>query len=590
MLRDSFLRAIVLLGVALVVVTESLGVFRAINRPALLICWIAILIIAAFWFPQKLTFVTTRDPVVLLCLAACAAVLILTAITAFFSPPNSADAMAYHMPRVVYWAEQASVRFFPTQYFNQIMLQPLAEYAMLQTYVVSGGDHWINFVQWSASLACMVGVSAVAAAFGAPPRGQALAALFCATLPAGILASSSAKNDYVMALWLIAAIYFALRGDALFMGAALGLALLTKATAYLFAPWLLAAILVFRRLPLRSLAIAAACALALNTPQFIRNYNLSGSIMGFDSAQGDGFFRWRNDRLGWKPAVSNILRNASEQLGARSERWNNRVYNSVAWAHQILGINLNDPSTTWPWEHYAPPRNTNHEADAQNRWQVALLIVIFGVLAWRVLRRGRDSERALYALALVLGFASFCAYLKWQPTMARLFLPLFVCAAPLVGMLAEMNVCIQIALCVFLINNARPALFENWVRPLRGPRSVLNLPRDRQYFADMKPWNNEDSYFAAVDVLSQSNCRTIGIDITHFQLEYPLQALLREKIPSVNFMHTGVENASSRYAPPVPQQPCAVVCMDCAGDATRLGMYGKFSRSVVAGRFVLFLD
>src|SRR5208283_4019066 len=282
---------------------------------------------------------------------------------------------------------------------------------------------------------------------------------------------------------------------------------------------------------------------------FIRNYNLSGSVMGFDSAQGDGFFRWRNDRLGWKPAVSNILRNASEQLGARSDRWNHGIYNSVAWAHQILGINLNDPSTTWPWEHYAPPRNTNHEADAQNRWQLALLIAIFCVLAWRVLRRRRNREMALYALALILGFVSFCAYLKWQPTMARLFLPLFVCAAPLVGLLAEMNVCIQIALCMFLINNARPALFENWIRPLKGPRSVLNLPRDRQYFADMKPWNNEDSYFAAVDVLSKSNCRTIGIDITHFQLEYPFQALLREKIPGVNFVHSGVENASSRYAP-----------------------------------------
>ena len=95
----------------------------------------------------------------------------------------------------------------------------------------------------------------------------------------------------------------------------------------------------------------------------------------------------------------------------------------------------------------------------------------------------------------------------------------------------------------------------------------------------MKPWNNEDSYFAAVDVLSKSNCRTSGIDIAHFQLEYPLQALLREKVPGVAFVHAGVENASSRYAPPVPGQPCAVVCLDCAGDASRLGMYQKLSRA-----------
>src|SRR5260370_4463528 len=250
--RDRFLRALVLFGVALFLVTELLGVFHLIRRAPLLACWTGIAAIALIVIAKRRPMLHLaippfpREPVILICSAGILAILALTAVVAGFSPPNSADAMAYHMPRVVYLAEASSVRFFPTPYLNQIMLQPLSEYAMLHTYVLSGGDHFVNFVQSLASLARMVGVSSVARMFDAGSRGQAIAALFCATLPAGILASSGAKNDYFMAMLLVAAVYFTLRfratgqfADALFLGAALGLALLTKATAYLLAPWLL---------------------------------------------------------------------------------------------------------------------------------------------------------------------------------------------------------------------------------------------------------------------------------------------------------------------------------------------------------------
>ena len=81
----------------------------------------------------------------------------------------------------------------------------------------------------------------------------------------------------------------------------------------------------------------------------------------------------------------------------------------------------------------------------------------------------------------------------------------------------------------------------------------------------------------------------MGIDISHFDLEYPLQALLRKSNPSVQFAHMGVNNASSRYQPPHPFQPCAVVCLNCAADREKMDLYRSVGEPVVIDQFVVCL-
>jgi len=544
-------------------------------------------------------------PIVVVCAVGCIAIAAVTAVLAIVSPPNSADAMAYHMPRVIYWAEQASVRFFSTHYLNQIMLQPFAEYVSLHLYLLSGGDHLVNLIQWFASVVSVVAVSQAAAFFGANSRGQAIAALFCATLPSGILASSGAKNDYVLAMWMVIAVCFAFRFastsrliDAFFLGAACGLAMFTKGTAYVFLPLPVCAVLIARWRPSRRSALTGAgvvvvCAAVINAPHFVRNYELSGSVLGFDSAHADGFFRWRNETLGWKQTLSNVVRNASEQLGARNARWNQSVYNAALSIHRSFGIDPNDPATTWRWTVYERPKNANHEANAPNRWHLVALLAIAAFLAWRALH-GRDRDRALYAAALLVGFLAFCGYLKWQPFMSRLILPLFVAASPMAGIFGEIRpakaaLVLQGLLCLLLLDGSRLPLTQNWVRPLHGPASVLKTPRSDQYFADMSAWQNKDSFLRSADLIARTGCDTVGIDMNNFQIEYPLIALVRERRPSARFVHTGVANPSIRYRLPVETQPCVVACLDCLEDKPRRSLYQSFSKSEPFGRFVVFL-
>jgi hypothetical protein len=555
----SYLRGSVACGAFAVAITELFSAAHVLTRPALLIAWI-LAVAGAVIFLKKPHFSRPGLADSLL-IALIGAILAILAFIALKSAPNSTDAMAYHLPRVLFWAQQRSVAFFPTPYLNQIMLQPFAEYLTLQTYILSGGDHFINLIQWFGCLTSIVAVAAIARQFGADLRGQLLAALFCATLPNGILQASGAKNDYVLAAWLTCAAYFLLRApegnraDTIFAGLALGLALGTKATAYLFAPGLILAIAIpawkWWRDHLKSIVPIALCALALNIPQYIRNIGLSGSPLGFDSAQGDGKYRWQNDKFGWRATVSNILRHSTEQLGARSDRWNQGVFHTIVFVHRKLRLDVNDPATTWVGSKYEPPRNANHETNAPNRWHLAILAACFLIMPWC------SPRLFLYLCGLIAGFILFCACLKWQPYMARMFLPLFVLAC--LAVIIVRPKILQLALVLLLLDTAKPYLFENWVRPLRGPNSILRTTRDSQYFNDLHLWNIEAKTREQVEATTSSGCSLIGIDINDLQLEYPFEALLRERNPKVQFVHINVRNQSKKYEKLDQPKPCRIV-------------------------------
>src|SRR5579871_4270808 len=203
-MRDTVVRCLVLFGAATALLTELLSPFHLLRRGPLTIAWACVIVAGALLFRRAKAryFASLPDctgriavsaratrlwPFEIAVSATILAIAAAVGLSAWLSPPNSADAMAYHMPRVVYWAQSGSVAFFPTSYFNQISLQPLAEYMILHTYLLTGGDHLVNLVAFLAFLGSIVGASATAGRMGLGTKAQAFAALFCATLPHVIL-------------------------------------------------------------------------------------------------------------------------------------------------------------------------------------------------------------------------------------------------------------------------------------------------------------------------------------------------------------------------------------------------------------------
>src|SRR5262249_52486638 len=149
---------------------------------------------------------------------------------------------------------------------------PWAEFAVTHLYLLSGGDRLANAVQWLSLLGSIVGVSLIAKQLGGDRDCQVLAALVAVCLPMGILQASSTQTDYVVTFWLVCFVYYVLLilqvmhgplslwPQPILAGISLGLAILTKPTAYLLAPlflvWLSVALT--RKLGCRSVKIMLA--------------------------------------------------------------------------------------------------------------------------------------------------------------------------------------------------------------------------------------------------------------------------------------------------------------------------------------------
>ncbi len=585
--RVAFLYAALAVGVLLVTLTEGLSVIQALTAPALTAAWLGATLVFGVMIlrmpharPRWRSWLAHGERESLLveaCLPTLGLLVLILLGTAIVSAPNTVDSMAYHLARVAHWAQDQTVAPYPTNIRRQLALAPGAEFAILHLQLLSGSDRFAALPQWASMVGALVGVSAIAAQLGAPRPAQILAALVCASLPIGILQSTSTQNDYVVAFWLTCVAFIALRTSraqdvracllgAVAFGVALGLAILTKATAYLFAAplviwftWTTAR--VCGRRAWQPLLIVASLCVMLNAGFFARNLVLFGSPFGV-ADEGAPELRYTNDALTVPLLLSNIVRGIAVQANATPSASLNQVTASVVRdVHGWLGVDIADPRTTWDNDSVEAlrPLAAFDETAASNPVHLLLLVQSLAVLAARP--RSFGAQPSLYALALVAGFVLFCAILRWQPWHSRLELPLLVLASPLIATVVwrlapQFGRVVALAATLSML----PWVTYNYARPLIGPSNIAVVSREEQYFV-FRP-ELQSPFVDAASLLAQRDCQQIGLQAVHDQWEYALWALLpgREAGRPVRIEHIGVANSSAAFAR-ADFTPCAVVAL-----------------------------
>lgn len=570
--REAFLSAAVLWGVVLIGATEGLSFWRSLTFTTVAIFWGSAALISIIIFlkaggdasgPSTISIPLIFEVLI----GAVAVIAAITGFIAVIAPPNNWDSMTYHMSRVVHWIQNQGVQHYPTNIIRQIELNSWAEFAIMHFQILSGYDYLANLVQWFSMLGCVIGVSLIAKQLGANLRGQVYASVIVATVPMGILQASSTQNDYVVSFWLVCFVHFGLLfrsisrwPDMILSALSLGLALLTKGTAYIYAfPFIVwffisgVRSLHWKIVPI--LSIAALVVLTLNIGHYKRNFDL------FHNPLSSGETSYSNDRLSVPVFVSNVVRNLALHIGTRWLSVNKSMEAGIYALHRMIGADANDCATTFPGATFEIPRMNFHEDSAGNPLHVLLLSTVMALLLFN--RRFRQAPYLMeYFCSILAASLLFCLLLRWQPWASRLHLPLFVLFASLAGTVVGMSDRKRIGetAMIVLVLAAVPASIKNVSRPLFGQASIVDSRRLDMYFSN-RPWLKE-SYFESIAAVNEQKCDTIALHIGADDWEYPIWVIAKEisgRMPRIE--HIQLSNLSAKIQL-IDFEPCAILETD----------------------------
>jgi hypothetical protein len=510
-----------------------------------------------------------------------ALVAIVTGVIAIVVPPNMYDLLTYHMTRVLHWIQNGNVSSFPTYNMRQIYVAPWANYAELQFQLLVGGDRLASVTSWLAMIGMIVAASSIAGEMGAGPRVQLWTAVISASIPSGILQGESGQADAIAGFWLCCFVWGILRarrttseqgvGEAIFViGGSLGLAMLSKVTAYFiafpFLVWLCVDTLRRRRSHgVLLLGPIALLALSLNAPFYARNVRVFGDPLRATGTTPD--VQAINADLGPRLLILGPLRAAAQhwetpgRLGLKP-----LLDRAVFKLHRVLGVDPEDPGLAFQnGPSFEVPVPTLGDGTGNPVHFVLALVALLALISRR--RRERYGPVVPYAACTLLGFVLLSYLVRWHAANTRYHLPTFVLASPLIAIalagIRRQRLAVLVPLGAALAS--LPWLLAAQSRPLvqlgakaPGQQSVLSGRRDDMYFNGSIEAEREMDFAAAA--VREARCTNVGLIERWNDLEYPLW--VRIGAPGkARVHHVLVDNATRTVVedPARAARPCIVL-------------------------------
>ena len=347
------------------------------------------------------------------------------------------------------------------------------------------------------------------------------------------------------------------------MGLALGLALFTKATAYIFAlPFCVYyGIELLRKIKGRAFYLGAfigVIALLINAGHYSRMWLVYQSLLGPTKD-------YRNEIININVMSSNAIRNIalnfipSHDDPGNQPEVNLYIRNWLQLLHKVTGLAPDDPRTSWPYSRtnvFDMVSTQRHEDNIGNPLHTGLTIFAIFILFVRFPYYQKQHFLPGYILCLSFAFGLYCLFFRWQEWGTRLLLPLVILWTPAITALLFMYREKWVSLVpLVLVYACILYIFQNPLRPI-VPADFETLSRQNYAFNWNKPLF--EVYNEISQTIAESDCNQVGLRIGSDTWEYPFWTLLKSYGFSGRIEHVQVKNPTSKFEDP-EFHPCAII-------------------------------
>lgn len=565
----------------LYVVTEVLSLFNNMARTSLSLAWfiydISILVLffgkmlkCHFWkniFEVK----NIRNKTSLfsvLCVGLFAAFIVMMISLAYKIVPYNWDSMVYHLPRIVYWAENKSIAHFAVSDTRLLGSPVLAEFVNLNVYILAdGNDSYFNMLQCCSFLVNAILIYAISRRIGCSKGFALFALILFISTPIAFAESVTTQVDEFATLWLLIFVYLvlnyiiveklpclSLRGIVDFIVIALCAAFgyLSKPTVIiamiLFSLWMLI-VCVRRKEKIKKIIIYYLLTISISlfviSPEIIRNL-ISFNFIS-DPWQGKGQLIYTSDlRYILISFLKNLFFNLPSKYWTNLSSLLSDIVYSLAYR---MGINPNAETISECGKEFVLSIPGTLDCDgAISPIPVASMLFCIVLSLATVVKKKKIKAFNGYTTTSFISFFVMCAIIRWEPWIGRYLIAYLALLCPAIAFqISLISGCekkdkIKGFICGILFTMCITTLTDLVKNTSAIAIQMESSSRDNNYYYVNSSAYEE--YKCLLDYLDNDKYKSVGISVQNNYL-YPIINRLFNK--GVSFKNVNIQNSTSKY-------------------------------------------